>query len=709
MKSTLHFKIIGMHCVTCASRIERAVALVEGVKKAEVNFINERASIDLAPLFPDPTKNIFKAIEKEGYKAKLIHDKAASHFHHDLEHHTINHGYPIYMDLMLAIIFTLPLVAHMIGFYIPPYFQLFCASVVQFWCGRRFYKASWRSLKHLRGDMDLLVTLGTSAAYGYSLGSVLLNSPTLYFEAASVVITLVLLGRFLEDRAKRLANAAVRSLMNLAPPMAFVERDGAYVEVLSHDVRKGDHVMVRAWQRIPVDGIIFQGESEVNESMITGESLPVLKKAGDTVTGGTTNTEGVLYLEATTLGNQSTLSRMIHLVVEAQSSHPPIQKFVDKVSEIFVPLVLLISLATLAIWLSVGASFQHALLASVSVLVVACPCALGLATPTAIVVSMGEAARKGILIKDLESLEALRKVDQIIFDKTGTLTKGEFSLTSFKSLSHMSQDHVLLLAASLQKGSEHPLAKAFIKALKGQNLLGVEDFTSLPGKGVQGKIDGTLYYLGSGKLMADKGIPFSSPPKGDQTAVYLAEEKHLLGIFYLADVPRKRAFEALHILKSMGLKTIMLTGDNKETAQAVANKVGIDDFMAQLQPKDKINYIRALEQRHHYIAMVGDGVNDGPALAAATVGFAMGSGTDVAMDAAPITLMRPALELIPQTFNLATKTFHVIQENLFWAFIFNIIGIGFAAFGHLSPELAGGAMAASSLMVVLNSLRLKRI
>jgi len=707
MKKTLHFKINGMHCVTCATRVERAMASVEGVKKAVVNFVNEKASVEFESAPAHLSQKILKAVEKEGYEAKLIQTKDSPNAHHEMNHH-MDHPPPNYMDLGIAIVFTLPLVAHMIGFYIHPYVQLGCASIVQLWSGRRFYKASWRSLKNFTGNMDLLVTLGTSAAYGYSLVAVFLNSPQLYFEAASIVITLVLLGRVLEERAKRSATAAVRSLMTLTPPTSLVEKDGIYVEVLSHDIKKGDHIMVRAWQRIPVDGIIFQGTSELDESMVTGESVPVLKEEGDKVIGGTTNTSGVLYLEATTVGNQSTLSRMIRMVEEAQSSRPPIQKFVDQVSEIFVPVVLVISLLSFGGWLIAGASFQHALLAAVSVLVVACPCALGLATPTAIVVSMGEAARKGILIKDLESLEALRKVDQVIFDKTGTLTKGEFSLIFYETLSDTPQDQILQLAASLQRGSEHPLAKAFTKALKGQKFLVVEDFISLPGKGVQGKMKDDLYYLGSEKLMSDMGIHIQHPSKTEQTTIYLAKDKQLLGVFRLADVPRKKALETLRALKAMGLKTVMLTGDTKETAQAIANKVGIDEVLSHLQPKDKISYVKAQEHHHHLVAMVGDGVNDGPALAAATVGFAMGSGTDVAMDAAPITLMRPALELIPQAFLLSKRTFRIIQENLFWAFIFNIVGIGFAAFGHLSPEIAGGAMAASSIMVVLNSLRLKR-
>ncbi|HUX80689.1 MAG TPA: heavy metal translocating P-type ATPase [Alphaproteobacteria bacterium] len=702
MKKKLHFRINGMHCVTCATRVEKAIASVEGVKRAQVNFVSEKAEAEVDSTTPELTKNIIHAIDSEGYKATPYLSQNAIEGHQHMDHSS-----PNYTDVIIAIVFTLPLLAHMIGFYIPPYFQLGCASVVQFWAGRRFYKLAWGSLKSLVANMDLLVVLGTSAAYGYSLVAVLLGRNDLYFEASAVVITLVLIGRLLEERAKRSANAAVRSLMKLTPPTALVERDGVYVEVLSHDIKKGDHIMVRAWQRIPVDGFIFKGTTEVDESMITGESVPVLKEEGDKVIGGSTNTSGVFYLDATDVGNHSTLSRMIQMVEEAQSSRPPIQKFVDQVASIFVPVVLLISIITLATWLLMGFGFQLALLSAVSVLVVACPCALGLATPTAIVVAMGEAARQGLLIKDLESLEALRQVDLVVFDKTGTLTKGEFSLTFSKSFSEISQSQMLLLASSLQKGSEHPVAKAFLKATKGQKLFEVEDFISLPGKGIQGKMNGSFYSLGSEMLMNEQTIEVPPARKAEQTTIYLAEEGKLLGVFYLADMPRRRARETLHTLNDMGLKTVMLTGDSKETAQLIGEKVGIDDVIARLQPKDKINYVKAQEQRHHRVAMVGDGVNDGPALAAASVGFAMGSGTDVAMDAAPITLMRPDLTLIPQAFNLSKRTFRIIQENLFWAFIFNIVGIGFAAFGHLSPELAGAAMAASSLLVVTNSLRLK--
>ena len=707
MNTIFHFKIKGMYCVSCALQVERAISSVENVKKAQVNFVSEKASVEVDFSSPSLVKAIAKAIQGEGYEARLIHHKNLSHEPLVKEHHLFR-LHPKYIDLSIAILFTLPLVAHMVGFYVSPYFQLVCASVVQFWAGRHFYQAAWKSVKRLTSNMDLLVVLGTSAAYIYSFFGVFLHFPALYFETGAVVMTLVLLGRCLEDRAKRSANAAVRSLMKLTPPTALVEKDGVYVESLSDEVQKGDHLMVRAWQRIPVDGFVFRGTSEVDESMITGESIPVLKAEGDKVIGGARNTSGVLYLEATTLGNQSTLSRLIRLVEEAQSSRPPIQKFVDQVSAVFVPAVLLISLVTFGGWLVVNSSFQHALLSAISVLVIACPCALGLATPTAIVVAMGAAARKGILMKDLESLEALRKVDVIVFDKTGTLTKGEFSLTIAKSFSGFSQDQLILTAASLQKGSEHPVAKAFLKGVKGKKLLDVIDFLSFPGKGVQGKVNETLYFLGSKEFMEEQGIEISSSRMAEQTVIYLAEKGGLLGIFYLMDIPRRRAPEALQALKAMGLKTVMLTGDRKEAAHMIGKKVGIDDVIAQLQPKDKVNYIKAQEQRHHLVAMVGDGVNDGPALAAATVGFAMGSGTDVAMDAASITLMRPALELIPQAFLLSKKTFRIIQENLFWAFVFNVVGIGYAAFGYLSPEIAGGAMAASSIIVVMNSLRLKK-
>jgi Cu+-exporting ATPase len=704
MNQTLHIKIMGMHCVSCATQLESAIASIEGVQKVQVNFINAKAIIEVQSSSPALVQNILNSIQVQGYEGELANNRLTHEQHVHKEPHRSGT-----VDLGIAIFFTLPLIAHMIGIHISPYLQLFCATIVQFWAGRRFYKAAWFALKRLRSDMDLLVTLGTSAAYIYSLAAVILHRTDLYFEAGAVVITLVLLGRFLEDQATQSANAAVRSLMKLAPPSALVKRDGEYKEISSQDIKKGDQIMVKTWQHIPVDGIISQGASEVDESMITGESVPVLKETGDKVIGGTTNTSGVLYLIATGIGHESTLFRMIRLVEEAQSSHPPIQKLVDQISAVFVPVVLIISLLTFGVWYVIGPTFQQALLVSVSVLVVACPCALGLATPTAIVVAMGTAAKKGILIKNLDSLEALRKIDQVVFDKTGTLTKGEFSLSFSDVLSSIPEDKLLALAASLQKGSEHPLSRAFLKAFKGKKFFEVENFVSLPGRGVSGKMQGTVYYLGSEKLMTEHRILVPLSFKTGQTTVYLAANGTLLALFRLTDMPRKKALETLNTLKAMGLKTVMLTGDNKETAYAIGRKLGIDDIFAQLQPKDKINYIKAQEHHHLHIAMVGDGVNDAPALAAATVGFAMGSGSDVAMDAAPITLMHPSLELIPKAFTIANKTFHIIQENLFWAFIFNVVGIGLAAFGQLSPEIAGAAMAGSSLIVVMNSLRLKGV
>lgn len=703
MSHTLHFKIMGMHCVSCATQLEHAIGSVKGVEGVQVNFINEKATVETSQPSSTLINDILSSIKSQGYTGEILNSSDVSH---ESSPHG-SHGGASGTDLSVAILFSLPLMAHMLGFHVESYIQLLCASVVQFWAGRRFYKASWYSLKSMMGNMDLLVTLGTTAAYIYSLVAVVLHRSDLYFEAGAVVITLVLVGRFLEDRAKQSANAAVRSLMNLTPPTALVERDGEYQSLSSQEIRKDDHIMVKAWQRIPIDGTIFQGSSEIDESMITGESLPVLKQLGDHVIGGTTNTTGILYIKATTVGTQSTLSRMIRLIEEAQSSHPPIQKFVDQVSAVFVPIVLIISFLTFGTWFVMGAAFQQALLISISVLVIACPCALGLATPTAIVVAMGVGAKKGILIKNLESLEALRKVDLVVFDKTGTLTRGEFSLTYSDPLSSVSENQVLALAASLQRGSEHPLAKAFLKAFKNKKFFSVKDFISFPGKGIQGTIKGTVYYIGSEKFMAEQKIKVPMIVKAGQTNVYLATDTQLLALFRLADMPRRQAFATLKTLKAMGLKTVMLTGDNRETAQAIGNKVGIDEVFPQLQPKDKVNYVKAQEYQHHHIAMVGDGVNDAPALAVATVGFALGSGTDVAMDAAPITLMRPSLDLIPQAFILSNKVFRIIQENLFWAFIFNIIGIGLAVFGKLNPEIAGGAMAASSLLVVMNSLRLK--
>lgn len=707
MTHTLHFKIKGMHCVSCASQIESSISFIKGVEHARVNFMNEKATVAVETFSPTLTKEILQAIQDQGYEGESLDAPHKQSGDSPQAPHHESHGGVSPTDLVLAILFSLPLIGHMLGFHVSPYIQLLCASVVQFWAGRRFYKASWYSLKNRMANMDLLVTLGATAAYSYSFVAILLNRQDLYFEAGAIVITLVLVGRFLEDRAKKAANAAVRSLMALTPPMALVEREGVYQNLPSHEIKKGDHIMVRAWQRIPIDGTIFQGVSEVDESMITGESMPVVKQQGDHVIGGTTNTTGVLYLQATAVGSESTLSRMIRLIEEAQSSHPPIQKFVDQVSAVFVPSVLVISLLTFGAWIIIGDSFQQALLVAISVLVIACPCALGLATPTAIVVAMGVGAKKGLLIKNLETLEALRKVDLVVFDKTGTLTRGKFNLTFLETLSSVPKKQVLALSAALQKGSEHPLAKAFLTAFKQKKFFPVKEFVSFPGKGLQGEIKGTTYYLGSEKFMAEHNLTVPRTTKSGQTDVYLATENELLAHFRLADVPRKKAFETLKTLKEMGLKTVMLTGDNKETALDIGQKVGIDEVFPQLQPKDKVNYVKAQEYQHHHIAMVGDGINDAPALAAATVGFALGSGTDVAIDAAPITLMRPDLNLIPQAFHLSNKVFRIIQENLFWAFIFNVIGIAFAVFGLLRPEIAGAAMAASSLLVVMNSLRLK--
>lgn len=704
MNRILHLKIKGMHCVGCAAQLEQALSSVEGVRKTQINFVNEKATVEILPAPAHLEQDVLETIKQQGYDAENFTPHLPIQ-----DHHHISGKSTVKTDLLLAIGFSLPLFAHMMGIAVPPYIQLLCATIVQFWAGRQFYKAAWFSLKNMMGNMDLLVTLGTTAAYVYSLAAVLLHKPDLYFESGAIVITLVLLGRFLEDRAKRSANMAVRSLMALSPPTALVKRKGQYVTLSTEEIRKNDHILVKAWQRIPVDGIILQGTSEIDESMVTGESIPVFKEPGDGVIGGTMNTSGSLDIKATTLGAKSTLSRMIHLIEQAQSSHPPIQKLVDRISAAFVPAVLLISLLTFFVWLGLGFGFQHSLLVSISVLVIACPCALGLATPTAIVVAMGVGAKRGLLIKDLESLEALRKVDQVVFDKTGTLTRGEFSLTFSETLSALPEKKALGLAVALQRRSEHPLAKAFLRAFKGKTYFSVKDFVSIPGRGVQGVIKDTVYYLGSDKFMAEHNIDVPRSLKTNKTVVYLGTTGSLLALFHLADLPRKKAFETLKTLHSMGLKTVMLTGDDKETAQAIGNKVGVDEIHAQLAPKDKLNYVKAQEYHHEHIAMIGDGVNDAPALAAATVGFALGSGTDVAMETAPIVLMRPSLELIPQAFSLSKKTFHIIQENLFWAFIFNVVGIGLAAFGKLSPEIAGAAMAASSLIVVLNSLRLKYV
>jgi len=717
--------IEGMTCASCSNRVEKALKKVPGVISAEVNLAMETAKV--------------QGTGKEVTLPKLIAAVVAAGYQaHDLP----EDGLPAeelkaysWWRVALSALLSLPLVVAMVAEWagwqgqLSGWVQWALATPVQFWLGWRFYKAGWSALKAGAGNMDLLVALGTSAAYGLSV--YLLFSPVhagmnhLYFESSTIVITLVLLGKWLETRAKKQTTEAIRALNALRPERANVLRDGKEVELAIAAVIVGDIVVVRPGERIPVDGRIQQGESQVDESLITGESLPVAKKPGDTVTGGAVNGEGLLQVETTAVGAESVLARIVRLVESAQAKKAPIQRLVDKVSEIFVPVVMVIALLTLLGWGLVTGDWQVAILNAVVVLVIACPCALGLATPTSIMVGTGVAAQHGILIKDAEALELAHAVKTVAFDKTGTLTEGHPKLVALESAGG-DIDHLLLQAASLQAGSEHPLAKAVVNAAQDKKLqlLPTQEIQALPGKGLTGLVDGQQLHLGNSRLMEELGVdlaPLNARATaletegrsvsflcGSAQALSGQAKPELLGLLAFGDTLKLTAAKAVSRLQEQGILTVLISGDNQGSASSVAGQLGIAKVYAQVLPGDKANIVTQLKQGDGLVAMVGDGINDAPALAAADIGIAMSSGTDVAMHAAGITLMRGDPALVADAIEISRRTYAKIRQNLFWAFIYNVVGIPLAAMGLLSPVVAGAAMALSSFSVVSNALLLKR-
>jgi Cu+-exporting ATPase len=605
------------------------------------------------------------------------------------------------------------------GLMLPGWLALLLATPVQFGAGARFYQKAWKALKARTGNMDLLVALGTSAAYGLSLYLWLTGrSEHLYFETAAVVITLILLGRSLEARAKRSTTRAIRALMKLRPDRARVERDGAEIEVALADLRLGDIVVVRPGERIACDGEIIDGESHVDEAMVTGESLPAARHPGDHVVGGTINGEGRLRVRATALGAQSMLARIIALVEGAQASKPPVQALVDRVSAWFVPVVLAVALTTLIGWLGAGADAETAIIAAVSVLVIACPCALGLATPTAILVASGMAARAGILVRDAAVFEEAQRVTICVFDKTGTLTEGRPRIVALHPVSG-DEDAFLKLIASAQQGSEHPIGKSLVEAARSRHfaLQPLQGFAARSGRGVEATVDGRQLVIGSREFVSARievtaldRLAASLDGHG-ASIVYAAETAphvQALGVLAFADVIRPSAASAVAELCRLGIASILLTGDSAEAAAAIAKQAGIERVLAGVRPEGKAAEIERLRREGAVVAMIGDGINDAPALAAADIGIAMATGTDVAIEAAGITLMRPDPALVAAAIRLSRATRRKIGENLFWAFVFNLVGIPLAASGVLSPIFAGAAMAFSSVSVVTNSLLLRR-
>lgn len=715
--------IHGMTCASCVGRAERALKKIPGVQSVSVNLATESARILVAPAEQIEAR-LRRAVRDAGY------EPVAANAAVDARDESAWTGFaPVALGLLLSLPLMLPMLGDWVGWHwmLPAWLQFVLATPVQFGLGARFYKAGWHSLKSLSGNMDLLVSIGTTAGWALSVW-LWLSTPAhqmvhLYFEGSAVVITLVLLGKWLEARAKRQTTSAIRALHALRPEVAHLVGLDGDVDVPVDEVLVGDELLVRPGERFAVDGEILEGQTQVDESMLTGEALPVRKAIGDRVTGGTLNGSGRLRLRVQAVGADTVLANIIRLVEDAQAAKAPVQRLVDKVSAVFVPVVLLLALLTFLGWWWVGQGYEVALIRAVAVLVIACPCALGLATPAAIMTGTGVAARYGILIKDAQALELARQADTVVFDKTGTLTMGQASLTSFQVAAGQDEAKLLCWSASLQSGSEHPLARAVLSVAQSMNLLTVLDLQAVPGMGVQGEVDGRLCALGSLRWMAGLGVDlteFAAAVEQQQqlgaTLSVLAERTgqgwQARALLAFSDQAKPGANQAIADLRARGIRVMMISGDNQRAAQAMAQRVGLhrDEVMSEVLPADKAAQVVALKAQGRTVMMVGDGINDAPALAAADVGMAManvGGGTDVAMHASGITLMRGDLSLIVAALDISSRTVAKIRQNLFWAFIYNVVGIPLAALGFLNPVLAGGAMALSSVSVMSNALLLK--
>ena len=700
---TVDLAVTGMTCASCVGRVEKVLSRVPGVTAASVNLATERAHV--TGTHPDLAL-LIAAVEKAGYGASEVQREAPPSDHARQDRSDLLH-------LIAAASLSAPLLAGMAmpALMLPGWAQFALASVVQFVLGARFYRAGWGAARALSGNMDLLVALGTSAAWGLSTWIWLRTGHAhgLYFESSALLITFVLFGKWLEAKARRSTAAAITALMRLRPATARVRRDGVDTETPIGSVRVGDVVIVRPGERIPVDGRIQDGRGAIDASMLTGESLPVEHGSGDTVVAGSIDTDGHLTIETTAVGAETMLARIVRLVEDAQASKAPIQRLADRVSAVFVPVVLGIAVATLAVWLAIGEPAANAVLYAVSVLVIACPCALGLATPTAIMVGTGLAARRGILIRDAAALERAHAVQVVAFDKTGTLTLGKPALAKIEPPEYLAD------AAALQAGSEHPLAEAVRAAASGLVLAPVSDFRTLPGLGVSGTVNGRALFLGNAAMMAQRGLALGAfadkaaamAMAGDSVS-FLAEPAGVLAVLGFADTVKPGAKAAIRRLHAMGLRTVMLTGDGEGAAQSIASQVGIDSVRARILPAGKANAVAELRADGSVVAMVGDGINDAPALAAADIGIAMAGGTDVAMETAGVTLMRGDLSLVADAIEISRRTTRKIRQGLFWAFAYNLLGVPLAALGYLSPMLAGAAMALSSVSVVGNALLLRR-
>ncbi len=707
-------QITGMHCASCSSRLEKALNQLPDVN-AVVNIATEKASITFNPERID-IPALIEAVRSTGFDGHPMRDFA-------LEKEARQKIYRQELtQFFIAVALTMPLfvemVLMMLGIHamLPLWLQWLLATPVQFWAGSRFYHGAWSALKSGGSNMDVLVALGTSAAYFMSCAVILLKlDQPVYFEASAMLITLVLMGKLLEARAKGKASAALEALINLQPKQAHVERNGAVIDVSVNQLRPEEVFIVRPGESIPVDGKVLEGASSVDEAMLTGESLPQAKQAGDSIYAATVNQSGVLRCSAVAVGSRTQLAAIIRLVEQAQGSKAPIQKLADQISAIFVPVVLVLAVLTFAIWFWLGSGFATALINAVSVLVIACPCALGLATPTAVVVATGRAAHAGILVKDATALEQAHKLGILIVDKTGTLTEGKPAITNLLPAAGSNDEELLNIAASLAQHSTHPLSRALLEyaQTKQAQLSATDSYNELSGSGLSANMKGATYLLGSPAFITQSGIALDeaqiqSLQQQGKSVIAIAKNNTLLGTIAFADTLRASSRAAVERLHNMGIRVVMLSGDNTATAQAIATAAGIREFRAEVLPQDKAEHVQAYKKEGKLVGMVGDGINDAPALAAADVSFAMKSGSDIAIEAADITLMRNDLMSVVNAIDLSRAALSKIRQNLFFAFGYNVLGIPLAMFGMLNPVIAGTAMALSSVSVVSNALLLKR-
>lgn len=719
----LEFAIYGMTCAACSSRIEKVLSKMDGVVKAVVNLSNETATVTYYRNVVTE-RDVIEKIKAIGYDAKVRNEKASTDTHKEKEMKKMQ--WKLIISAILSAPLLLTMLDHLFGIAVPnifmnPWFQFALATPIQFIIGWQFYVSAYKNLKTKSANMDVLVALGTSAAYFYSLYEAILTIgnpsyvPHLYFETSAILITLILLGKYLEKNAKGKTTEAIEKLLQLQAKEARVIRDGKEMMIPIEEVVVSDRMIIKPGEKIPVDGVVVKGTTSVDESMLTGESIPVEKQVGAKVIGSTMNLNGTIEMEAEKVGEDTALASIVQAVEDAQGDKAPIQRMADVISSYFVPIVVGIAIVTFIIWITfiTPGELESSLTAAIAVLVIACPCALGLATPTSIMVGTGKGAQTGILFKGGEHLEKTHELTTIVFDKTGTITKGKPEVTDF-----IGDDRLLQLVASAEKSSEHPLAEAIVRYAEEKQIefIDAEQFEAIPGHGIRATFPQGEVLIGTRKLMRDHGVDTAEQEETmyqleheGKTAMFIAVDKKFAGIVAVADTVKETAKTAMEQLKKMGMELVMLTGDNERTARAIANEVGIDRVIAEVLPEQKAEKIKQLQAEGKKVAMVGDGINDAPALATADIGIAIGTGTEVAIEAADVTILAGELLLVPKAIRLSGATIRNIKQNLFWAFAYNTIGIPIAAIGLLAPWIAGAAMAFSSVSVVLNALRLKTV